>query len=124
MDHDALISEMRGLREHVSGITDTAVAAADGVLIAADTAEDKDAERLAALAAAGLGLARTTIAAASRGLVRQTVTTGSLGCAAVYAVGDLAAMIVIGDEGLDLSRLDAESRPALERIGSILTKGE
>ncbi|MGW5540866.1 roadblock/LC7 domain-containing protein, partial [Streptomyces sp. NPDC003998] len=62
MDHEALAREMRGLREEVTGITDTALAAADGMLIAADTAESIDPEGLAALAAAGLGLARRTAA--------------------------------------------------------------
>ncbi|MDV9174866.1 dynein regulation protein LC7, partial [Streptomyces sp. W16] len=41
---------MRTLREQVTGITDTAVTAADGLLIAADTADSIDPEALAALA--------------------------------------------------------------------------
>jgi uncharacterized protein len=48
MDHKALALEMRGLREQVTGITDTALAAADGLLIAADTADSIDPEGLAA----------------------------------------------------------------------------
>ncbi|GAA2242818.1 dynein regulation protein LC7 [Streptomyces ruber] len=121
MDHEALAREMRGLREQVTGVTDTAVAAADGLLIAADTADDIDPEGLAAIAAAGLGLARRTAAATGRGTLHQTVTHGSLGCAAVYAVGESALMVVLGDEGVDLDRLHERTRPALTRIGSILT---
>ncbi|WP_320778770.1 roadblock/LC7 domain-containing protein [Streptomyces sp. CRN 30] len=124
MDHKALAMEMRGLREQVTGITDTAVAAADGLLIAADTAEDIDPEGLAAIAAAGLGLARRTTAATGRGTLHQTVAHGSHGCAAVYAVGESALMVVLGDEGVDLDRLHEETRPALTRIGSILTAPE
>ncbi len=67
MDHKALALEMRGLREQVAGVTDTALAAADGLLIAADTADSIDPEGLAALAAAGLGLARRTSEATARG---------------------------------------------------------
>ncbi|MEU9732281.1 roadblock/LC7 domain-containing protein [Streptomyces sp. NPDC048002] len=121
MDHEALAREMRGLREQVTGITDTVVAAADGLLIAADTADSIDPEPLAALAAAGLGLARRTAQAARRGTLRRAVTHGSGGCAVVYAVGDTALMAVLGDEGLDLDRLHQESQPALRRIDSILT---
>ncbi|NNN35188.1 dynein regulation protein LC7 [Streptomyces sp. S3(2020)] len=112
---------MRGLREQVTGITDTAVAAADGLLIAADTADSIDPEGLAALAAAGLGLARRTAQATARGTLRQTVTYGSHGCAAFYAVGDTALMVVLGDEGMDVDRLHRATQPALDRIGSILT---
>ncbi|MGW7526563.1 roadblock/LC7 domain-containing protein [Streptomyces sp. NPDC054783] len=122
MDHEALAREMRGLREEVTGITDTALAAADGMLIAADTAESIDPEGLAALAAAGLGLARRTTAATARGALRQTVTYGSQGCVAFYAVGDTALMVVLGDEGMDVNRLHRATPPALDRIGSILTE--
>lgn len=124
MDHEALAREMRGLREQVTGITDTAVAASDGLLIAADTADSIDAECLAALAAAGLGLARRTAQAAERGALRRTVTYGSAGCAAFYAVGDTALMVVVGDEGMDLDRLHQATQPALRRIHSILTSTE
>jgi len=120
MDHEALALEMRGLREQVTGITDTAVAASDGLLIAADTADSIDPEGLAALAAAGLGLARRTAQATARGTLRQTVTYGSHGCAAFYAVGDTALMVVLGDEGMDVDRLHRATQPALDRIGSIL----
>ncbi|WP_020136841.1 roadblock/LC7 domain-containing protein [Streptomyces sp. 351MFTsu5.1] len=121
MDHQALALEMRGLREQVTGITDTAVAAADGLLIAADTADSIDPEGLAALAAAGLGLARRTAGATDRGALRRTVTYGSHGCAAFYAVGDTALMVVLGDEGMDLEQLHRATQPTLNRIGSILT---
>ncbi|WP_202425363.1 roadblock/LC7 domain-containing protein [Streptomyces sp. HUCO-GS316] len=121
MDHKALALEMRGLREQVTGITDTAVAAADGLLIAADTADSIDPEGLAALAAAGLGLARRTADATSRGTLRRTVAYGSHGCAAFYSVGDTALVVVLGDEGLDVDRLHMATQPALDRIGAILT---
>lgn len=122
MDHEALALEMRGLREQVTGITDTAVAAADGLLIAADTADSIEPESLAALAAAGLGLARRTAEATARGVLRQTVTYGSHGCAAFYAVGDTALMVVLGDEGMDIDRLHRATQPTLRRIDSILTE--
>jgi len=124
MDHKALAMEMRDLREQVTGITDTAVAAADGMLIAADTASGIDPEGLAALAAAGLGLARRAAEATGRGTLRRTVTYGSHGCAAFYAVGDTALMVVLGDEGIDVDRLHHETQPALRRIGTILTASD
>jgi hypothetical protein len=120
MNYDVLVAEMRALREQVTGITDTAVAAADGMLIAADTEEPINPEELAALAAASLGLARRTAAATGRGSLHQTVTHGSGGYTVVFAVGDTALMVVLGDEGLNIGRLHLESHDAIERIGSIL----
>ncbi|WP_217241166.1 roadblock/LC7 domain-containing protein [Streptomyces sp. AC555_RSS877] len=124
MDHEALALEMRGLREQVAGITDTAVAAADGLLIAVDTADTADSiepEGIAALAAAGLGLARRTAEATGRGALSRTVTYGSHGCAAVYAVGETALMVVVADEGTDVDQLHRATQPALRRIDAILT---
>ncbi|MFD8002490.1 roadblock/LC7 domain-containing protein [Streptomyces sp. NBC_01136] len=124
MDYEALAMEMQGLRKSVTGVTDTAVAAADGLLIAADTEDTIDREGLAAIAAAGLGLARRTTEATGRGTLRRQVTYGSHGCAAFYAVGETALMVVLGDEGMDLDRLHQETQPALRRIDSILTAVE
>jgi predicted regulator of Ras-like GTPase activity (Roadblock/LC7/MglB family) len=120
MKSDALAREMRGLRDHVAGITDTMVAAVDGMLIAADMADNMDPEGLAALAAAGLGVARRTVGAAGRGELRRIMTYGSHGCTAVYAIRDIALMVVLGDEGLNTEHLHRESRAAVDRIGSIL----
>ncbi|WP_327352229.1 roadblock/LC7 domain-containing protein [Streptomyces sp. NBC_01304] len=114
---------MRTLREQSTGITDTLVSAVDGLLIEADTGAAIDPDGLAAIAAAGLGLARRTTSATDRGTLRRVVTYGSHGCAAVYAVGDTALMVIVGDEGLDLDRLHQESQPVLKRIGSLLTDG-
>ncbi|GGV33193.1 hypothetical protein GCM10010245_53590 [Streptomyces spectabilis] len=114
---------MRGLREQLAGVTDTAVAAVDGLLIVSDTDQEIDADSLAALAAASLGLSRRMVAMTERGTLRGAVSYGSRGCAAVYAVGDHALFVVLGDEGLDLDRLHRESQPVLRRIDTILTGG-
>lgn len=124
MNHDALVTEMRSLREQVAGITDTVVAAVDGLLIGADTEDTIDPDGLAALAAAGLGLARRTSEATGQGAFRQTVVYSSGGYLAVYAVGEAALMAVLGDEGLNIGRLHLASQPAIERIGSILSLPE
>ncbi|MEI5103192.1 roadblock/LC7 domain-containing protein [Streptomyces sp. PmtG] len=123
MNHEALTTEMRGLREQCAGVTDTAVAAADGLLIVSDTDAAIDPESLAALAAASLGLSQRLVAVTERGSLRRTVSYGSRGCAAVYAVGDNALFVVLGDEGLDLDRLHRASQPVLRRIDTILTNG-
>jgi len=42
------------------------------------------------------------------------------GHVAVYAVGDLALLAVLGDDELDVDDLRLESQPALDRIHAIL----
>ncbi|GGU34269.1 roadblock/LC7 domain-containing protein [Lentzea flava] len=121
MNHDVLAAELHGLRERVTGITDTLIAANDGILIMADMSESLEAEVISALAAADLGIARRTSEVAGQGAFRQTVVYSSNGCMAVYAVGTLALMVVLGDEGLNVTRLHQESQPAIERINSVLT---
>jgi predicted regulator of Ras-like GTPase activity (Roadblock/LC7/MglB family) len=120
MSQDALVGEIRSLRERVPGITDAAVAAVDGLLVAADTAAELDPESLAALAAAGLGLARRTAAVSGRGELRHTVTHCGGGFAVIYAVGDTALLAVLGDEGLDLGRLHRETGALIERLDDLL----
>ncbi|MDI9884428.1 roadblock/LC7 domain-containing protein [Streptomyces sp. HNM0645] len=114
---------MKGLRDQISGITDTVIAAVDGILIAADTEDGIEPNELAALAAASMGIAQRTAAATGRGPLRRTVACGSRGCAAVYPVGDTALMVVLGDEGLAVEQLHLESQPMLKRIGAILSEG-
>jgi predicted regulator of Ras-like GTPase activity (Roadblock/LC7/MglB family) len=120
LNHDALAVELHALREKVPGITDTVIAAVDGLLIAADAARALDLESISALAAANLGLARKTAATIGQKNFRHIVVHNSGGCMAVYAVGQTALMTVLGDEGLNVARLHIESQPLVKRIGSIL----
>ncbi len=57
MAGEALLAEMEALRDRVAGITDTALATRDGLIIKADTV-DVDPDNIAAMAAAMIGLAR------------------------------------------------------------------
>ena len=120
LDYDALAAEMRSLREHVTGVTDTVIAAADGIPIVADVGEKLDPGSLSALAAADLGLARKAAQVTRQGTLRQTVVTSSGGYMAVYAIDPMALIVVLGDEGLNIARLHLQARPAIERIASIL----
>lgn len=120
LDYDALAAEMRSLRDHVTGVTDTVIAAADGIPIVADVGEKLDPGTLSALAAADLGLARKAAEVTRQGKLRQTIVYSSGGYMAVYAIDPMALIVVLGDEGLNIARLHLQARPAIERIASIL----
>ncbi|NKQ55841.1 dynein regulation protein LC7 [Amycolatopsis sp. K13G38] len=120
MDFDALAGELRGLRESVAGVTDTVLAAVDGIPIIADADENIDPAKISALAAADLGIARQASEVTGHGTLNQTVVFSSDGYMAVYAIGRVALMVVLGDKGLNVGRLLFETRPVIERIASIL----
>src|SRR3954451_19808220 len=97
LDHNALAAELLKLREQVAGVTDTVIAAADGIPIIADAAETIDPANISALAAADLGIARQAAELPGQGTLRQTVVYSSGGYMAVYAIGRVALMVVLGD---------------------------
>ncbi|MFI9455862.1 roadblock/LC7 domain-containing protein [Amycolatopsis sp. NPDC052450] len=120
MDFDALAAELRNLRENVAGVTDTVIAAVDGIPIIADAAATIDPGKISALAAADLGIARQAAEITGKGTLNQTVVFSSDGYMAVYAIDRMALMVVMGDKDLNVGRLLFECRPVIERISSIL----
>jgi uncharacterized protein len=51
-----------------------------------------------------------------QGTLRETVTRSSGGYVAIYAIGAAAVLVLLGDEGLDITRLHRESRAAVDSI--------
>jgi predicted regulator of Ras-like GTPase activity (Roadblock/LC7/MglB family) len=100
------------------------VASTDGLLITAEADEFVDGESLAALTAAGLGVARRTGSAMGKGLLHHTVARFSDGYLVTQAIGEMALMAVLGDSGMDVPRLHAESQVTAERIGCLLTTAD
>ena len=128
MDRHDLLTEMRGLREQVPGVTGTLVASADGLLVVADIDSGADpqveADSLAAIAAASLSVARQVVRVARQGTLGRAITYASRGHMVVYAVGVAALLAVLGDEGMDMGALQQKSQPALGRIRIILTNAQ
>ncbi|MEU8266797.1 roadblock/LC7 domain-containing protein [Sphaerisporangium sp. NPDC049002] len=119
MSHEAVLAELRALRERTTGVLETAVASVDGLLVSADT-EGARPEVLAALSAAALGLGKRTGHEVGMGELREVVIRCRGGYIVVYAVGQEALLVVLADEGLDVARLHIESRPTVERLGALL----
>jgi predicted regulator of Ras-like GTPase activity (Roadblock/LC7/MglB family) len=119
---DALLALLRAFTSRVAGITDTALASRDGLIIASDT-NGAEPDNLAALAAASLGIAQRMAASVGPGTLQDVTTRGSGGCVTVYPVGVSALLVVVGDKGLDIARLHRESRPTVEAIEVVLKRG-
>lgn len=119
MAEDAVLAEMRALREKVAGVTGTAVASRDGLIVREDTA-GVNPDNLAALAAAWLSLTQRMSSEVGQGTLREAMTRSSGGWVAIYALGARAVLVLIGDEGLDITRLRGESRASLDAITALL----
>jgi predicted regulator of Ras-like GTPase activity (Roadblock/LC7/MglB family) len=116
---DALLAEMRALQDRVTGITGTAVASRDGLIVREDTA-GVDPDNLAALSATWLALAQRMSREAGQGALREAMTRSAGGYVVIYAIGVKAVLVLIGDEGLDMTRLHRESLVTLEAIGELI----
>jgi uncharacterized protein len=116
---DALLAEIEALRDKVTGITGSAVASRDGLIVCEDTG-GVNPDNLAALAAAALAVDQRLAREAGQGTLREAVTRSSGGYVAIYAVGTSAVLVLLGDEGLDVTRLHRESRAAVESIEKLL----
>jgi predicted regulator of Ras-like GTPase activity (Roadblock/LC7/MglB family) len=123
MAYDDLLTEMQALRDGITGITGTAVASRDGLIIREDTG-GVNPDNLAALTAAALSLAQRLAREVGQGTLREALTRNSGGYVAIYAIGATAVLVLIGDEGLDVARLHRESRAAVENIEKILAVGD
>jgi Uncharacterized distant relative of homeotic protein bithoraxoid len=121
MSYEAVLAELLALREQVAGVTETAVAAVDGLLVAADT-EIVRPEVISALAAAALGLGKRTGYETGLGDLREVVIRCSRGHVVVYSIRDEGLLVVVGDEGLDVARLHVVSRQAVERLAALLVE--
>ena len=120
MAEDALLAMMQTLQDNVTGITGTAVASRDGLLVRADTS-GVDPDNLAALAATWLALTQRMSREVGQGTLREAMTRSTGGYVAIYAIGASAVLVVIGDEGLDVARLNRESAATREAIEALLS---
>jgi uncharacterized protein len=121
MVEDALLAEMRALQEKVAGITGTAVASRDGLIVREDTG-GVDPDNLAALSATWLALAQRMSTEVGQGVLREATTRSSGGSVTIYAIAARAVLVIIGDEGLDITRLHRESQPALDAIRTLIVE--
>ena len=95
------------------------VASADGLLVAEDV-EGVEAETMAAMSAAYLGLAQQIALGAAYGEFQETVTRAAGGYVATFAAGTHALLTVLADAGINLGLLHHEARPVAVRVGKLV----
>ncbi|MEV4557459.1 roadblock/LC7 domain-containing protein [Kitasatospora sp. NPDC049285] len=118
MPREALRTELQLLRHALPGVTDSAIAAVDGFVVAADTGPDAEPALLSAMAAATLSLARRTAEVTGRGELGHVLTDCADGRLVVYAIQSTALLLVVGDRRLDLDRLNRQAAITVNRVGA------
>ncbi|MFI9587328.1 roadblock/LC7 domain-containing protein [Streptomyces sp. NPDC052236] len=112
-----VLRELRRLRVRVPQLTGVLAASADGLVLAADAPE---AESVAALTAAALGVALRLTEATGQGEFRELLVRGDLGYVATYAAGSSAVLTLLAEPRINVGRLHLEARHSSARIGELV----
>jgi len=118
--YNAVRAELAALRHQVTGVLGCVVAGVDGLLILHDTISGQEPHDIAALAAGAHGISRTCGAALHQGGFHECTIRNQRGYLAIYAVGELALLAVLGDDRLNIARLHLEARQATTRLTPLL----
>ena len=114
-----VLDELAQLRVRLPQVHGALVASSDGLLVAHD-ADGLQAETMAAMSAAYLGLAQQIALGAAYGEFQETVTRASGGYVATFAAGTHALLTVLADAGINLGLLHHEARPVAARVGELV----
>ncbi|WP_344496642.1 roadblock/LC7 domain-containing protein [Streptomyces enissocaesilis] len=114
-----VLDELRQLRARVPQLTGSLAASVDGLVLAQDTPA-VEAEGVAALTAAALGVAVRLADATGQGAFRELLVRGDDGYVATYAAGTSAVLTLLAEPRVNVGRLHLEARRASVRIGALV----
>lgn len=114
-----VLEELHRLRARMPRLTGALAAGVDGLVLAQDT-PGVEAESLAALTAASLGVALRMADATGRGDLRELLVRGTHGYVATYAAGPSAVLTLLADDQVSVGRLHLEGRRSGARIGELV----
>lgn len=115
-----VLHELHRLRTCVPQLRGALAASADGLVLARDM-PDVEAEALAALTAAALGVGRRMADLATRGEFRELLVRGAGGYVATYAAGPSAVLTLLAGDRVNVGRLHLEGRRSGTRIAELMT---
>ncbi|MFJ8753598.1 roadblock/LC7 domain-containing protein [Streptomyces sp. NPDC102441] len=118
-DVQNVLDELQRLRARVPLLTGALAASTDGLIVAQDT-PGIEAEGVAALTAAALGVSIRMTDATGRGGFRELLIRGENGYIATYAAGSSAVLTLLAEDRINVGRLHLEGRRAGARIGEMV----
>ncbi|WP_078849365.1 roadblock/LC7 domain-containing protein [Streptomyces sp. NRRL F-5126] len=114
-----VLGELRRLRARLPQVTGALAASADGLVLARETAGD-EAEGVAALTAAALGVAQRLTDTTGQGAFRELLVRGERGYVATYAAGSSAVLTLLAEPRVNVGRLHLEARRSSARVGALV----
>lgn len=114
-----VLGELRRLRARLPQLTGALAASIDGLVLAHDTV-DAEAEGVAALTAAALGVAQRMTESTGQGGFRELLVRGEGGYVATYAAGGAAVLTLLAEPRINVGRLHLEARRSSARIGELV----
>ncbi|MCX4772151.1 roadblock/LC7 domain-containing protein [Streptomyces sp. NBC_01260] len=114
-----VLAELQRLRARVPLLAGALAASTDGLVLAHDT-PGVEAEGVAALTAAALGVSIRMTEATGRGGFRELLVRGETGYIAAYAAGSSAVLTLLAEDRINVGRLHLEGRRAGTRIGQLV----
>lgn len=114
-----VLDELQRLRSRVPLLSGALAASTDGLVLAHDT-PGVEAEGVAALTAAALGVSVRMTDATGRGRFRELLVRGDSGYIATYAAGSSAVLTLLAEDRVNVGRLHLEGRRAGARIGDLV----
>ncbi|MCX5373342.1 roadblock/LC7 domain-containing protein [Streptomyces sp. NBC_00015] len=118
-----ILDELRRLRARVPQLTGALTAGVDGLVLAHDT-PGVEAEVVAALTAAALGVAVRMADTTGQGDFRELLVRGVYGYVATYAAGESAVLTLLAQDRVNVGRLHLEGRRSGARIGELVDAWE
>ncbi|MFD3517084.1 roadblock/LC7 domain-containing protein [Streptomyces sp. NPDC058657] len=115
----AVLEELRRLRARLPQLSGALAASVDGLVLAED-AGTVEAEGVAALTAAALGVSMRLAEATGQGGFRELLVRGEGGYVATYAAGASAVLTLLAEPRINVGRLHLEARRAGARIGELV----
>ncbi|SEO06134.1 hypothetical protein SAMN05216267_101693 [Actinacidiphila rubida] len=120
MAHEGEVrDELARLRARTADVTAVVAASVDGLVLAADPPVE-DAEGIAALTAAALGVGLRLADTTGRGAFRELLVHGESGYVATYAAGIGCVLTVLAGPRVNVGRLHMEARRAGARVAELL----
>lgn len=114
-----VLEELKQLRARLSYVTGALAASVDGLVLAHDS-DTAEAEGIAALTAAALGVAMRLTDVTGQGDFRELLVRGEQGYVATYAAGTAAVVTVLAEPRTNVGRLHLEVRRSSARIGDLI----
>lgn len=120
MDKQSQLNEViTGLRSAIAELREVLIASTDGLAIAHSQGAI-DANRVAAMAAATLGVGKRISTTLELGEMRETTVKSGNGQVFLYAIGDKGVLVLIAQADANVGLINLEARDAAAKLNEIL----